>query len=141
MVMRNEYYFPLFRDFLDTIRRRAGLRGTFSAYRNPLTSSSIQSRDKSPQINRTSATRTNTIALAPPSSAKKIDKDIIKHASRLRRMSQSKELFSRYSTTDASPPRTTSTRRSNSINKPSKALTLVSQNNRLEDFVSLLSFF
>lgn len=127
--------------FLDTIRRRAGLRGTFSSYRNPLTSNSIQPRDKSPPSNRTSATRTNTIAVVPPPSAKKIDKDIIKHASRLRRMSQSKELLSRYSTTDTSPPRTASTKRSNSTNRPSKSLSLVSQNHRLKDFVSLLSFF
>lgn len=141
MVMRNEHYFPLFGDVLDTIRRRAGLRGTFSAYRNPLTASSIQSREKSPQNNRTSATRMNTIAIAPPSPAKKIDKDIIKHASRLRRMSQSKDLLSRYSTTDTSPPRTTSTRRSNSTSKSSKSLSLVSRNNRLKALVSLLSFF
>ena len=120
---------------LDTIRRRAGLRGTFSAYRNPLTASSIQpqSREKSPQNNRTSFTRTNLFTVLPPPPAQKIDKDIIKHAARIRRMSQSKELLTKYSTmdantsTDTSPPRTSSTKKSTSNNKPSKGLSLVSR--------------
>ncbi|CAF3012461.1 unnamed protein product [Rotaria sp. Silwood2] len=79
----------------ETIRRRAGLRGTFAVHRNPLSANSCQpqqhSREKSPIINQTSLTRNATIAVVPTSSPQKIDNDILKHASRLRRTSVSKD--------------------------------------------------
>ncbi|CAF0849351.1 unnamed protein product [Rotaria sp. Silwood1] len=79
----------------ETIRRRAGLRGTFAVHRNPLAANSIQPqqylREKSPNINRTSLTRNATIAVVPTSLPQKIDNDILKHASRIRRTSVSKD--------------------------------------------------
>ncbi|CAF0867984.1 unnamed protein product [Rotaria sordida] len=79
----------------ETIRRRAGLRGTFAVHRNPLAANPVQSqqpsREKSPIINRTSLTRNTTISVVPTSSPHKIDNDILKHASRIRRTSVSKD--------------------------------------------------
>ena len=118
----------------DTIRRRAGLRGTFSTYRHPLTVSSIQPqqqfREKSPNIKRHSLTSTTTIAVLPTSSANKIDKDILKHASRIR-TSQSKD----------SVPFTPDNNKRNSINKPLKSMSLVSYNKISQIFLNIFLSF
>jgi hypothetical protein len=127
-------FFPLL--FLDTIRRRAGLRGTFSIHRRPLTSNSIQPqpqqqiREKSPNMNRNSLIRLTTSAVIPSPSLNKIDKDIVRHASRIRRISQSKDYLLKSSEIDTtfrinSPSRINNNKR-NSINKPLKSLSLVS---------------
>ena len=115
------------------IRRRAGLRPTLSAYRNPLTASSIQSqqRDKTPPMNRLSTARgsTSTIPSVPPP-AIKIDKDIIKHATRIRRMSPSKDQLNRSTGVDTIPsltsPRSNASNKQQSTKKPSKSMSLVS---------------
>lgn len=95
-------------------------------HRHPLTSTSYQSREKSPNTNRNSLT---TITTLPPPSANKIDKDILKHASRIRRISPSKDFSIK------SPRKDTTSLKQNSINKPLKSISLVSYYNLSQIFV------
>jgi hypothetical protein len=99
-----------------------------------------QFREKSPNIKRHSLTNTTTIAVLPTSSANKIDKDILKHASRIRSKSQSKDYSTKSSRIDSMPMDTLSPRNDHSINKPLKSMSLVSYNNLSRIFVYFLSF-
>lgn len=100
--------------YVESIRRRAGLRGTFAVHRNPLIINSIQpqqqTREKSPATNRTSVSRNATIAVIPMASPQKIDQDILKHASRIRRTSQSKEPLIKSPRMNSSPENSSPTR-------------------------------
>jgi len=140
---------------IDTIRRRAGLRGTFAVHRNPQYSKTANSKstEKSlvvhspPANHRSSVLRASNMAVAvvptiAALSSKKIEKDILKHASRirtnhirdsylryqnsLRSQSQSHEHLSSVS---HSPTRTNPPTKQNKIHKPSKSINLVSLNN------------
>ncbi len=139
-------FFLLLLLFLETLCRRAGLRRTFSAHRNPITSSFVQTqtRDKSPQMHRNSLTRVSTATVLPASS-NKIDKDIIKHASRIRRMSPSKDQLKKSSGVDTTQIEISSLKINNnnkhqSNNKSLKSLSLVSRKNLSQIFLYLLSF-
>jgi hypothetical protein len=128
---------------LDTIRRRAGLRGTFSIHRHSLTTDSIQSRGQSRE--KTPSTNRNSISLVQVPSAQKLDKDILKHATRIRRTSQSKDSLTKSLKLDTtsisnSPPRSRKNSKRNSINKSSKSISLVSYYNVSWIFVYFLSF-
>ncbi len=130
--------------FIETIRRRSGLRRTFAIHRHPLTSNTLQpqqqqTREKSPTMNRNILTRsaTNTVVSTP--SSNRIDKDILKHASRIRRKSQSKDYLIKSPRKDTSPIVDSSSKR-NSINKPLKSISLVSYYNITGIFVYFLSF-
>ena len=129
----NKYKFS-FIIFIDAIRRRSGLRGTFAVHRNPLTTNPLQSREKSPVINRNSVSRHSTIAVTPINSPDKIDKDILKHASRIRRPSQSKDYLIKSPRIDSASISTSPSRTNNnkkiSIKKPLKSISLVSYNSR-----------
>jgi hypothetical protein len=116
-------------------------------HRNPLTSNSFysqqQSREKSPITNRNSLTRYSTIAVVPLASPRKIDKDILKHASRIRRSSQPKDYLLKSPRIDTppiatSPPRTNNKRIS--IKKSLQSISLVSFNKILRIFMYFLSF-
>jgi len=128
---------------IETIRRRAGLRRTFSIHRHPLTSNTLQphqqTREKSPTMNRNILTRTATVAAFSAPASNKIDKDILKHASRIRRVSPSKDYSTKSPRKDTSPTADSSTKR-NSINKPLKSISLVSCYNITRIFVYFLSF-
>jgi len=81
-------------------------------------------------MNRNSLTRLTTSAVIPPPSLNKIDRDIVRHASRIRRISQSKDYLFKPSGIDTtlrinSPSRINNNKR-NSINKPLKSMSLVS---------------
>jgi hypothetical protein len=114
------------------IRRRAGLRSTLSAYRNPITANFAQTqlRERPSSMNRQSLTRNSTNTVLSPPSSDKIDKDIIKHASRIRRMSPSKDQLTKSTGVDTTPTSILSPRINNnkqqSANKPLKSISLVS---------------
>lgn len=87
--------FDRFLTFKDTIRRRAGLRATFAVHRNPQYPTAPNSKlsekssvtHSSPTDHRSSLLRTSTIAVVPISTtptSKRLEKDILKHASRIR---------------------------------------------------------
>ena len=128
---------------IDTIRRRAGLRATFAVHRNPQYSTAPTSKlsekssvtHASPMDHRGSLLRTSTIAVVPTSttpSSKKIEKDILKHASRIR-TNQIRDPFLRHQPTEQIPSIPNSPtriqpphyRRSKTV-KPSKTISLVS---------------
>ncbi|CAF3441269.1 unnamed protein product [Rotaria socialis] len=96
----------------ETIRRRAGLRGTFAVHRNPLITNSNQqqpppppqqqqqqqqynSREKSSTMSRNCLMHNTIIAVTPPASPDRIDHDILKHVSRIRRRSVSRDVLNR----------------------------------------------
>lgn len=128
---------------IDTIRRRAGLRATFAVHRHPQYPTAPNSKlsEKSsithstPMDHRGSLLRTSTIAVVPTSitpSSKRIEKDIIKHASRIR-TNQIRDSSFRQQPTEqiplisSSPTRIqpSQNRRSRTV-KPSKTISLVS---------------
>ena len=81
----------------DTIRRRAGLRGTFAVHRHADAASktNTMTTTHSSTAQRTPSQRQSTMHFPPPTpSVKRVEKDILKHASRIR-TSQSKEYYSR----------------------------------------------
>ncbi|CAF2096598.1 unnamed protein product [Rotaria magnacalcarata] len=94
----------------ETIRRRAGLRGTFAVHRNPLITNSNQQplppppqqqqqqhnfREKSPTLNRNSLIHNTIIEVMPPASPDRIDHDILKHVSRIRKRTVSRDVLNR----------------------------------------------
>jgi hypothetical protein len=80
-----------------------------------------------------------TVAIVPPVSAKKLDKDILKHASRIR-TSQSKDYSTKSLPIDSVPFTTDNTKR-NSINKPLKSMSLVSYNEISQIFLNIFCRF
>ena len=136
--------------FLDIIRRRAGLRPTLSAYRTSIPTSLGQtlSRDKTPPMQRPSSTRSSTNKVLSPPSPERIDKDIIKHAARIRGLSASKDQLNKSIGADTTPsslpsPRSNDSNNNNkqqSVNQPLKSLSLVSWKNLSEICAYLLSF-
>ena len=135
---------------IDTIRRRAGLRATFAVHRHPQLSTTTNSKlnGKSPEANslptnhRTSVQRNATIAVVPSTSPspKKVEKDILKHASRIR-TNHLKDYFARQQkpfpsyagdhvpSISNSPTRTNHPKKCTSIPKQPKSISLVSVHN------------
>ena len=157
--MYNNYYY-----YIDTIRRRAGLRPTLAVHRHPQPTTNTQTKsitttttttaapdpkqhEKSSVIyssvtnHRNSPLRNSTIRKVPNTTPiqKKVEKDILKHASRIR-TSQLKDYFSRQENSIksrssehtvsvvTSPTRTSYLNRRSEMNKPLKSLNLVSNN-------------
>lgn len=143
--------------FIDTIRRRAGLRPTLAVHRHPqsttvttITATTTSSKrhekssvENSPTNNtRKTSLHQNTISVVPiaPPSKKKVEKDIVKHATRIR-ASQLKDYFNRQdqytkstlsyhgSSLSNSPSRTSPMNKQHKRNKPVKSISLVSINN------------
>ncbi|CAF2512485.1 unnamed protein product [Rotaria sp. Silwood2] len=141
--------------FRDTIRRRAGLRPTLAVHRHPAstiitttttTTTNSKQQEKSvanssPTNHRKSTLRHSTITVPPPPtitttpSKKKVEKDILKHATRIR-ASQLKDYFVNHdkvsrsnlsyhvSSVSNSPTRTNHSNQRNKTNKPSKSISL-----------------
>ncbi|CAF0727881.1 unnamed protein product [Rotaria sp. Silwood1] len=140
--------------FRDTIRRRAGLRPTLAVHRHPpstiptTTTTNTKQQEKSSVINssptnhRKSSLRHSMIIAPPPPpsttttpSKKKVEKDILKHATRIR-ASQLKDYFINHdkasrsnlshheSSVSNSPTRTNHMNKRNKTNKPSKSISL-----------------
>ena len=102
----------------DTIRRRAGLRATFSAHRHPV--SCTASRENSFSMHRTFASRHSPVRSTDISSPRKLEKDIVRHASRIR-ASQTKDVL----TMPNVSPVKSDLRKRNSLHTPSKSISLV----------------
>jgi hypothetical protein len=94
-------------------------------------------------MNRNSLTRLATIAVIPVPSFKKIDKDIIKHASRIRRLSPSKDQLTKTDSTTITNPslRTHQNTKRDSSHKPLKSMSLVSFINEFRIFVNFFINF
>lgn len=112
------------------IRRRAGLRDTFAVHRHPVTLTPNQqgSREKSPTImQRTSTFHNSNVSQATPitPSAHKIEKDIMKHASRLR-LSYYKDYHMRTINSETNP-RVSSSSKASSMQRKLQSMSLVSR--------------
>jgi hypothetical protein len=96
-------------------------------------------------MNRQLTARGSTSTVPPAPSSIKIEKDIIKHASRIRRISPSKDQLTKSTGVDTIPsitsPRSNANNRQQSAKKPSKSMSLVSCIIISEICVYLLSFF
>ena len=128
---------------LDTIRRRAGLRGTFAVHRHAQPPGNQKQSENSAMPHALTAHRSplfrhSTIAVTPTAPGKKVEKDILKHASRIR-TSHSKECFTRLSSpvrsrkANQTPSMSTSPTRTHhretkrtKVKKSSKSISLVS---------------
>ena len=128
--------------FIEKIRQRAGLRGTFAVHRSPLIVNSTHPqqspREKSSATHRNSLMRNATIEAipVPTPSPEKLDKDILKHATRIRKTNQLKEYPDKSPRTNTTPTRNSPLRtngscnyKRNAINKPLKSISLVSRSN------------
>lgn len=150
---------------IDTIRRRAGLRPTLAVHRHaqPTRTSTNSKQQEKPSVTTSSVTShrnsslrqatmaavsttkttivpINIPAQAPSPSKKKVEKDILRHASRIR-TSQLKDYFNRLdsslksypsqnaSSLSNSPTRMNHTTKRSKINKTPKSISLVSMNN------------
>ncbi|CAM4741825.1 unnamed protein product [Rotaria magnacalcarata] len=141
--------------YRDTIRRRAGLRPTLAVHRHPestvttstITATTTSTKSKkhekssitqSPTVNvRKVSVHHSTVTVTPIASPskKQVEKDIVRHASRIR-ASQLKDYFNRHdrssrsnlsyhvSSMSNSPTRTSDPRTQNKNKKPSKSISL-----------------
>ena len=129
---------------LDNIRRRAGLRGTFAVHRHPTTgkNSSTDKHSENPSVSgkRSSMLRQSVLstALSPAPVTKKVEKDIIKHASRIR-TSHSKEMFVRQTSPGRSRKINQSSSVSTSPNRTFKEETKRTKIKRSSRTISLVS--
>jgi hypothetical protein len=90
-------------------------------------------------MNRKSSAHTTTTSVVRPLSSNKIDKDILKHASRIRKMTPSKDSLSKSPRRDT-VSNATSPSKQNSTTKPVKSLSLVSCYSISRIFMYFLSF-
>ncbi len=145
----------LMMNIIDNIRRRAGLRATFAVHRHqPVSTTAIttptsKSHEKSPVTQSPTTNHSNlllrssTVAVVPTvttPSSKKIEKDILKHASRIR-TNQNRDSLShshnsrrsrtseRLSSMSKSPTRIHHQNKLNTVFKPTRSISLVSSDN------------